>query len=120
LDETHFNHAGVMITVSAGDSGYGPANTGYPSPSQYVTSVGVTSLHLNSGVWSQTAWSFTGSMCSQYISQPSWQTSLGSAYTTVCGKRITNDVSAVADPNTGVAVYDTFGGSCSAWCVFGG
>jgi subtilase family serine protease len=120
LDETHFNHPGVMITVSAGDNGYGPANTGYPAVSQYVTSVGGTSLHVNSGIWSQTVWSGTGSLCSQYIAQPSWQASLGISYTGVCGKRIANDVAAIADPNTGVAVYDTFGGSCSAWCVFGG
>jgi hypothetical protein len=119
-DEAYFNHPGVMITVSAGDNGYGPPGSGYPAASQYVTSVGGTSLFPPGIGWTQSVWSGSGSLCSQYITQPSWQTNLGPAYTSVCGKRIDNDVSAVADPNTGVAVYDTVGGVCSAWCVFGG
>ena len=121
LDETHFNHAGVMITVSAGDNGYA-GQTGYPGTSQYVTSVGGTSMPQVTGP--QTVWSGTGSLCSTFIAQPSWQTALGSAFTSICSKRIENDVSAVADPNTGVAVYDSFGGSqgCpgNGWCIFGG
>jgi len=124
LDEVHFNHAGVMITVASGDSGYGSA---YPATSQYVTAVGGTSLvmsgssRVSESVWNDT-YGATGSGCSQYIAQPSWQTSLGSAYTSVCANRINNDVSAIADPNTGVAVYDSFHGtmSCPGWCVFGG
>jgi hypothetical protein len=38
--------------------------------------------------------------------------------TSVCSNRALADVSAVADPNTGVAVYDTYG--LSGWTVFGG
>lgn len=119
-DEVYFNHPGVPITVSAGDNGYGPSTTGYPSTSQYVTAVGGTTLNHVGATWPQTVWAGTGSVCSAYISQPAWQTSLGITYTSVCSKRIADDVSAVADPNTGVAIYDTFGGMCSAWCVFGG
>jgi len=119
-DEVHFNHPGVMITVSAGDSGY--PLSGYPAASQYVTTVGGTHMTHVGSSWPQTVWTGSGSMCSSFISQPSWQTSLGSGYTSICAKRIDNDVSAVADPNTGVAVYDTFGGTggCSSWCQFGG
>jgi subtilase family serine protease len=122
-DEVNFNHPGVMITFAAGDFGYDPADSGYPSGSQYVTSVGGTSLSQGGGnTWTQSAWPGTGSLCSAYIAQPAWQTALGVSYTGVCGTRIDNDVSAVADPNTGVAVYDTDGGAqgCSTWCVFGG
>lgn len=128
-DEVNFNHPGIMITFAAGDFGYSPSQSGYPSGSQYVTSVGGTSLSQGGGgTWTQTAWSGpagvggTGSICSAYIAQPAWQTALGSAYTSVCSTRMDNDVSAVADPNTGVAVYDTFGGGqgCSTWCVIGG
>src|SRR4051794_23894874 len=39
--DPHFNHPGVAITASSGDSGYG---TSYPAASQYVTAVGGTSL----------------------------------------------------------------------------
>ena len=122
LDEVHFNHPGIMITVAAGDNGYGPLNTGYPSTSQYVTSVGGTSLHHVGAVWSETVWSNSGSVCSAYIAQPAWQTALGVGYTSICAKRIDNDVAAEADPNTGVAVYDSFGGAsgCPSWCQFGG
>jgi hypothetical protein len=38
--------------------------------------------------------------------------------TAVCSKRADSDVSAVADPATGVAVYQTYGGS--GWAVYGG
>ena len=40
-DSQYFNHPGVAITVSSGDSGYGVE---YPAASQYVTAVGGTSL----------------------------------------------------------------------------
>jgi len=45
----------------------------------------------------------------------SWQTDTG------CARRMEADVSAVADPNTGVAVYDTYGSTGgNNWYVFGG
>ncbi|HWC78711.1 MAG TPA: S53 family peptidase [Pseudonocardiaceae bacterium] len=89
------------VTVSSGDSGYGVE---WPAASQYVTAVGGTSLSKASNTrgWSETAWSSAGSGCSAYEAKPSWQTDAG------CAKRSVADVSAVADPNTGVAVYDTY------------
>jgi len=119
-DDTHFTHPGVMITASSGDNGYS-AGVSFPAASAHVTAVGGTSLTHPSG-WHETAWNGSGSGCSIYVAQPSWQTALGSAYTSVCSKRIGNDVSAVADPNTPVALYDTFGNTCkpSGWCTAGG
>jgi subtilase family serine protease len=111
-DSAYFNHPGVAITVSAGDSGYGAE---YPAASRYVTAVGGTSLSKNSSSrgWTESVWSGTGSGCSAYDAKPSWQTDSG------CGKRTIADVSAVADPATGVAVYDTYS-SDNGWEVFGG
>jgi PKD repeat protein len=114
-DESHYNHPGVAVTVSSGDSGYGAE---FPAASKYVTSVGGTTLNRNSSVprgWTETAWSGAGSGCSAYISKPAWQSDSG------CARRTIADVSAVADPSTGVAVYDSvpFHGS-SGWMVFGG
>ena len=128
FDKYFYNHPGVAITASAGDSGYGAE---YPASSPYVTAVGGTSLHKTSQVargWSETAWSCygnsgayactsplhggTGSGCSAYAPKPSWQVDTG------CSKRTMADVSAVADPNTGVAVYQTYGGF--GWVVYGG
>ncbi|MFF9405908.1 putative Ig domain-containing protein [Streptomyces anandii] len=115
-DSQYFKHPGVAITVSAGDSGYGAE---YPATSQYVTAVGGTALTTasNSRGWSESVWHTsssegTGSGCSAYDPKPSWQTDTG------CSKRMEADVSAVADPATGVAVYDTYGGS--GWAVYGG
>jgi len=63
-------------------------------------------------------WSGTGSGCSSYFSQPSWRTLVAPSG---CTKRIVGDVSADANPNTGVAVYDSYGSSGGAnWLVFGG
>ncbi|WP_344637444.1 S53 family peptidase [Kitasatospora cystarginea] len=115
-DTSYFNHPGVAITVSAGDSAYGAQ---YPASSRYVTSVGGTALKRSSGArgWSESVWSTsstegTGSGCSAYDAKPTWQKDTG------CGKRTVSDVSAVADPATGVAVYQTYGGS--GWAVYGG
>ncbi|HAH64664.1 MAG TPA: peptidase S8, partial [Rhizobiales bacterium] len=113
-DQSHYNHPGIAITVSSGDGGYGVE---FPAASQYVTAVGGTSLNRASNTrgWSETVWSGAGSGCSAFIQKPSWQTDTG------CSNRTVADISAVADPNTGVAVYDTYrlprGGG---WLVFGG
>ncbi|TWV53404.1 peptidase S8 [Streptomyces misionensis] len=116
-DSSYFNHPGVAITVSAGDSGYGAE---YPAASQYVTSVGGTALTKSSTTrgWSETVWNTsstegTGSGCSAYDAKPSWQTDTG------CAKRTIADVSAVADPATGVSVYDSYGVT-AGWYTFGG
>ena len=113
-DTSYYNHPGIAITASSGDNGYGVE---YPAASQYVTAVGGTTLTRasNSRGWSETAWSGTGSGCSAYDPKPSWQTDSG------CSKRTVADVSAVADPNTGVSVYDSFSyQGQSGWLVFGG
>jgi subtilase family serine protease len=107
----HFNHPGVAITASSGDSGYGVE---FPAASQYVTAVGGTTLVRDSSPrgWNETAWSGAGSGCSAYIPKPLWQTDAG------CARRTVADVSADADPNTGVSVYDTY--RTGGWLVFGG
>ncbi|MDQ1027476.1 subtilase family serine protease [Streptomyces umbrinus] len=116
-DTSYFKHPGVAITVSAGDSGYGAE---YPAASQYVTAVGGTALSSGSSSrgWSEQVWSTsstegTGSGCSAYDTKPSWQTDTG------CAKRAIADVSAVADPATGVSVYDSYGVT-AGWYTFGG
>lgn len=111
--DKHFAKPGVGITVSSGDAGYGVE---YPAASPYVTAVGGTSLTQTSAGWSETAWSGAGSGCSAIEAQPSWQAGLGG-----CTRRTVADVSADADPNTGVAVYDSYGSSGGAdWYVYGG
>jgi subtilase family serine protease len=118
-DSQYFRHPGVAITASSGDGAYA-AGTEYPASSQYVTSVGGTALSRSSGTtrgWTESVWKTSssegaGSGCSQDVAKPSWQKDTG------CAKRMVADVSAVADPATGVAVYQTYGGS--GWAVYGG
>jgi len=117
-DNSYFYHPGTAIAVAAGDTGYA---TGWPSASQYVTSVGGTSLTRDSGVargWDETVWKGTGSGCSGADPKPSWQTADDSA-PAGCLNRTENDVSAVADPATGVATYNTYA-SATGWSVVGG
>jgi subtilase family serine protease len=113
---TYYNHPGIAVTASSGDSGYGAS---YPASSSYVTAVGGTHLvtAANTRGWTETVWSGAGAGCSSY------NTALAAAATfdTGCAKRAEADVSAVADPNTGVAVYDsTPNQGSSGWMVFGG
>ncbi|MFB8183017.1 peptidase S8 [Streptomyces sp. NPDC055966] len=115
-DSSYYNHPGVAITASAGDSAYGAE---YPAASQYVTAVGGTALSTDSSSrgWTESVWNTsstegTGSGCSANDPKPSWQTDSG------CSTRMIADVSAVADPATGVSVYDTY--QASGWNTYGG
>jgi subtilase family serine protease len=115
----YYNHPGDAITASAGDDGYGVS---YPAASPDVVSVGGTTLVQATGTsrgWTETVWGSaaggegTGSGCAaKYEAKPSWQTHKG------CGHRIDNDVSADANPDTGVAIYDTY--SEGGWLEVGG
>ena len=117
--DTYYHHTGIAIAAATGDSGYGVE---YPAASPYMIAVGGTTLDLSTsgGRETETAWSGAGSGCSAYEAQPSWQslTNLTGKITSERSKRAVADVSAVADPNTGVAVYDSYG--LSGWTVFGG
>jgi hypothetical protein len=116
-DTSFYNHPGVAVTASAGDNGFGVS---YPAASSDVVAVGGTSLtaSTNARGWTEKVWGSsaggegTGSGCSADSSKPSFQTDTG------CARRTDNDVSADADPNTGLAVYDTF--SQGGWLEVGG
>ncbi|MCU1657991.1 MAG: hypothetical protein JWO57_2647, partial [Pseudonocardiales bacterium] len=120
-DSTYFLPSGVVYTASTGDSGY-QAGVIYPATSPRVVAVGGTSLSTstNSRGWTESVWKNsatqgTGSGCSSDEAKPAWQGIIASS---VCSRRADSDVSAVADPQTGVAVYQTYGGS--GWAVYGG
>jgi len=112
--DSHFNIPGVAFIFSSGDNGYGSS---YPAASPYVTSVGGTTLTLTAANnWqTETVWSGTGSGCSKYESRPFFQTN------SACANRTIADVAADADPNTGAAVYDSYGyGGHRGWFQVGG
>ena len=121
LDKQYFNPRGIVYAASTGDYDY-DAGVSYPASSTATTAIGGTSLVKGGSGrgWSETVWNNepghgTGSGCSAEITKPAWQSVIP---TTVCPKRAIADISAVADPATGVAVYQTTGGN--GWAVYGG
>jgi subtilase family serine protease len=108
-----WDHPGVMILAAGGDSGYYGHHDQQPADYPTVVAVGGTSLVRggSSRGWTETVWSGTGSGCTK-LKKPSWQTDSG------CKYRTANDIAAVADPDTGVAVYDSY--QQSGWMQIGG
>lgn len=141
-----FNLPGIAVTAASGDDGYldwhaEPGATKgfaeYPASSPHVVAVGGTRLQIPLGAgrtWAgETVWNGNGaggSGCSvEFVAQP-WQQNVIEWSSVGCGSgRAVADVSADADPYTGVAVYSsTF--ECQYeeskvihvvhWCTIGG
>ncbi len=103
----------------------------YPAYSPDVVSVGGTSLYTSDTAGdysSETGWDANGYSSSggisQYESQPSYQQGLvihsGSQVINQNGMRAVPDVSFDADPNTGPAMYDSFGNPSAPWTYAAG
>jgi hypothetical protein len=111
---TPSGHQGVTFVAASGDSG---SPSGYPAYSPNVVSVGGTSLYLNgnNSYQSESTWSGSGGGISAYEAEPSYQLSVQST-----GKRTVPDVAFDADPNTGVAIYDSYDNPSGPWTQVGG
>jgi hypothetical protein len=103
-----YQHPGVLVTASSGDSGYENwlsfgTSTDFPAASPNVAAVGGTALRKasNSRGWSEETWRAGGSGCSKSEPKPSWQADTG------CANRTVSDVSAVAACETPVSIYVT-------------
>jgi subtilase family serine protease len=112
--DSHFTTKGVTFVFSAGDGGAQE----YPAESPYVVAVGGTTLSHDSGYdWTgESGWSSGGGGVSAYEAKPSYQSGLSYS------NRANPDIAYDADPNTGVAVYDSYGSSRfnPAWGQWGG
>jgi hypothetical protein len=116
--DSHFTHANITYLVASGDNGAPPS---YPSASPNVVSVGGTTLQLDSSNnWSsETGWSGSGGGVSAYESQPSYQSTAASAWSTT--QRTNPDVAYNADANTGYPIYDSYDfGNSFPWTEIGG
>jgi hypothetical protein len=116
-----FDHPGTVITAAAGDDGYLNWDAeesserefaDYPASSPHVIAVGGTRLGLNAGAWQEeTVWNGAGAGgggCATKLTAPAWQQSLADWSSVGCSaRRAVADVSADADPYTGVSVYDS-------------
>ncbi|MFD4558010.1 carboxypeptidase regulatory-like domain-containing protein, partial [Streptomyces sp. NPDC058469] len=110
----HYDHPGVAVVASTGDTGH---VQNWPATNPDVVAAGGTRLTRTEDTergWTESAWSSGGSGCSLYEAQPAYQRGLA----TGCDTRATADVAAVADPATGLAVYDTVGRD--GWLQVGG
>jgi len=102
------NNLKISVFTASGDQGATDGERGlnvdFPGSSPYATGCGGTTLTTNAGNYlSETSWynnpsSATGGGVSARFATPSWQLGLGLA------RRGVPDVSAVADPNTGIIV----------------
>jgi len=111
----------ITTVAATGDAGYLGSNKGtdyFPAALAEVAAAGGTSLvpASTSGISSprnfdEYAWSGAGSGCALSVSKPAWQTDAG------CSQRAYADLSADADPDTGMQVYDSDAGG---WVVLGG
>jgi subtilase family serine protease len=113
-----YQHSGHVVVASSGDAGFGAAQ--FPAVAPGVLAVGGTSLKPAASPrgWTEQAWSGSGSGCSAYVARPAYQKRGPD-----CRMRTIADVSADADPNTGLAVYDTTPnpyGIPPGWLVVGG
>jgi subtilase family serine protease len=109
----HYDHPGIPMTASSGDDGSGAT---FPASAPNVIAVGGTTLTRapNARGWSESTWNASGSGCSLYVAKPSWQSSS-------CASRAIADVAVVADPNTGVAAYNSYAPVGErGWAVYGG
>jgi subtilase family serine protease len=122
---SYYNVPGAIVTASSGD---GDWFSGPQSPADYgtVVAVGGTSIYPYNDKrgWLETAWTGAGSSCSVYVMRPSWIPK-STGCPNQAGKRPGTmrpiaDVSAVADPFTGVYVYQTYPFKKGGFTVYGG
>ena len=114
---TPAGHQGVTFVAAAGDSGQ-QSGAQWPASSTDVVSVGGTTLDLAGGgtTASEIGWAGTSSGYSEVEAEPAYQQP---AQTT--GFRSVSDVGYDADPDTGVAVYDSVpDDGVSGWQEVGG
>ncbi|MFE0459953.1 protease pro-enzyme activation domain-containing protein [Kitasatospora sp. NPDC058965] len=107
---------GQSVFAASGDSGSDDAGNGgtsvdFPAADPWVTGTGGTTLSLSGGAYAkETAWSGSGGGVSSSVATPSYQKPVNSG-----SYRAVPDVSAVADPASGWAIYTQ-----GAWYEFGG
>jgi subtilase family serine protease len=116
--DSHFpQNNGIVYFASSGDYG---GDVIYPSCSPGVVAVGGTTVTTNTAgvLVSETGWSDAGGGTSLYELKPSYQNGIANTPATYRG---VPDCGCDADPNTGVAVYDSYAyEGINGWAVIGG
>jgi len=100
--------SGVKVVAAAGDNGPGLY---FPASARKSIAVSGTTVNISGNNVSETLWSGSGGGCSSVFSAPNFETNYCN------GMRTVADVAAVADPNTGIAFYDS---NLGGWGIAGG
>jgi PKD domain len=140
IERAAYNHPGVVITAATGDLGYDdwtyinereepPQRPDVPAAFPSVVAVGGTTLELaedgtraDEKVWDGPGpgddfpyEGASGGGCSTIFTAQLWQRDVSGFGASGCGtKRLDADVSADADPYTGLDIYDSY--KCSEGC----
>lgn len=116
----HFRRPGVTIFVASGDDG-AARGTSFPATSPDVIAVGGTTLvDIAKAGFVERGWKGSGGGCSKYeTAHPAQSAFAGYGPTECAGKRAAPDVSLVADPRSGVSVYNSYK-TTKGWTVLGG
>ncbi len=115
-----YDHPGIAVTVSSGDTGNVQS---WPATNPTVVAVGGTSLTRDDSArgWHESVWGSAsggdgaGSGCSLYEPRPEWQEGVD---TTCSDHKATADISADADPATGLGIYNS--AAAGGWAQYGG
>ena len=110
----YYDHPGIAVTASTGD--YGNI-VNWPASNGNVVAVGGTTLTRDAGSargWTESAWASGGSGCSASEPKPAYQQGID----TGCDRRAIADISAVADPDTGLGLYNS--SAVGGWARYGG
>jgi kumamolisin len=114
--DTYFSTPNVVYFAASGDS----PGVSWPSTSAKVVSVGGTSISRALPSFNfehYSAWSEGGGGVSNFVARPTYQNSISAI---VGARRGAPDISAVANPDTGVWVYDSNSYHGVGWYIFGG
>ena len=117
---SYYEHTGMAIVAGSGDSG--ATNISWPADLPDVIAASGTTLSINSNnTWAgETVWSGSGGGCSTN-NAPAWQLALSNWSTAGCGSyRAYGDISADADPNSGMAIYMATSSTSGSWYQIGG
>lgn len=121
-NEAHFlSQPDTIYVAASGDNGFddgshrcGGTPVCYPASAAGVVAAGGIRVTQDASNYYASAWKGAGSGCARFATQPVAQSAAVGA---LCGTtRAVADVSALADPQTGAAIYSSLDG----WRVYGG
>lgn len=111
------NSSGILYCASSGDGGGTTKGQSVPAACTNVVACGGTSVnalnYATSSSLTETAWADSTGGYSKYATTPTWQLSVNKT-----GKRALPDISAVADPSTGLYLF--YKGTLDSANLYGG